>query len=103
MEMIVRDETDYAVEGHSLQEIVNFNEVAVLRAMRELFGRDPDLCRCSLCVEDVYALALNSLPPRYIQATSVRTYRGSAHFISEEEIQQQVRQAVDRVRANPNH
>ncbi len=103
MEMISRDGLDYQVEGHSLGEIFNFNEYAVLKAMRELYAADPGLCRCSLCVEDVFALALNALPPRYIQSTSLRTYELSPKFIGAEEVGSKVREALAKVAGSPNH
>jgi len=103
MEILSRDAIDYDVAGHSLSEIINFNEDAVLRAMRGLYARDKDLCRCSICVEDLFALALNTLPPRYIQATSLHTYEGSRHYLPEEQITAAVADAAGKVKARPNH
>lgn len=103
MEILTRDAIDYRVAGHSLHEIVNFNECAVLQAMRRLYGHDTSLCRCSLCVEDTFALALNALPPRYIQATSLHTYGGSGQFISEDKVRAVVEEAAGKVKARPNH
>lgn len=103
MEMITRDEIDYLIANHSLLDIVNFNEYAVLAAMRDIYGEDGSLCRCSLCVEDIYALSLNSLPPRYIQSTSVHTYEKSVHFISQDDVADRVREAATKVKERPNH
>ncbi|MEW6490464.1 MAG: late competence development ComFB family protein [Thermodesulfobacteriota bacterium] len=103
MEILTRDAIDYLVAGHSLHEIVNFNEHAVLKAMRRLYGHDTSLCRCSLCVEDTFALALNALPPRYIQATSLHTYEGSSQFIAEDKVRAAVEEAAGKVKARPNH
>jgi competence protein ComFB len=103
MEILSRDAIDYDVAGHSLIEIINFNEEAVLRAMRRLYAQDLELCRCSICVEDTFALALNTLPPRYIQATSMHTYAGSRNFIPEEQVSAAVAEAAGKVKARPNH
>lgn len=103
MEILTRDAIDYEVAGHALHEIVNFNEPAVLKAMRRLYAQDPALCRCSLCVEDTFALAMNALPPRYIQATSLHTYEGSHNFISEDKVRTAVADAAVKVKARPNH
>ena len=103
MEILDRDSIDYQVQGHSLREIINYNEYLVLKLMRRAYEANPGLCRCSLCVEDIFALSLNSLPPRYIQGTSLRTYEKSPHFIGEEEVGAKVREALDRVRKSPNH
>jgi len=103
MEILSRDAIDYDVAGHSLAEIINFNEDGVLRAMRKLYAGDAALCRCSICVEDIFALALNTLPPRYIQATSVHTYEGSRNFIPAEQVTAVVAESAGKVKARPNH
>jgi competence protein ComFB len=103
MELITRDGIDYDVAGQTLRDIVNYNEIAVMEAMRSVFGQNLALCRCRYCVEDIYALALNSLPPRYIQAGSVRTYKSSGGFLDEEAVWHGVVEAVAKVRMRPNH
>ena len=103
MEFIERSKVDYRVEGRGLDEIINYNEYLVLKAMRELYRKDPSLCRCPICVEDAYALALNLLPPRYIQVTSSRTYETSRHYIGEEEVRARVLESIVKVKENPNH
>jgi competence protein ComFB len=103
VEFIERDNIDYSVEGQELSEIMNFNERTVLDAMRRAYAADPTLCRCSLCVEDVYALALNALPPRYIQPTSLHLFEASPHFIPLAEVEAKVQEAVARVKAGPKH
>jgi competence protein ComFB len=103
MVIISRDSLDYRVEGHSLGEIFNFNEQAVLETMREIYESDPSLCKCSLCIEDIFALALNSLPPRYIQATSMTEYEASPDYIGNDEVREKVATAVEKVSKRPNH
>ena len=103
MEFISRDAIDFSVQGHSLIDLTNYHEQAVLEEMRRVYDGDDAPCGCSLCVEDIYALALNSLPPRYIQATSVRSYRESTSYVRDDEIRQKVLDAVEKVRARPNH
>jgi competence protein ComFB len=103
MEILTRDGIDYSVAGHSLQDIVNYNEHLVLKALRQIYAADKSLCRCPICVEDAFALALNSLPPRYIQATSVQTYQESVNFVSEEQVRARVADATSKVQNRPNH
>ena len=103
MEILTRDGIDYVVAGHSLHDIVNNNAHLVLRVLRQIYASDKSLCQCPICVEDAFALALNSLPPRYIQPTSVQTYQGSAHFVSEEQVRARVADATSKVRNRPNH
>ena len=103
MELLSRDAIDYSIEGHSLADLPNYHEQVVLKIMRELYTGDNPPCTCTLCVEDIYALALNSLPARYIQATSVRSYQTSATYVSEDQVRESVLAAVERVRTQPNH
>jgi hypothetical protein len=103
MEIIDRDSIDWSVEGHSLRDILNFNECVVLDLMREIYQDDSSLCRCDTCIEDVYALTLNALPTRYIQVTSVRTYQESVGFIDKDNVKPKLLEAIDKVKERPNH
>jgi hypothetical protein len=103
MEIIDRDSIDWSVEGRSLRDILNFNECVVLELMREIYEDDPSLCRCDACIEDVYALTLNALPTRYIQVTSVRTYKESAGFINKDDVKPKLNEAIGKVKDRPNH
>lgn len=98
-----KDDIDYKVAGSDLFDIINYNEPMVLEVMRELYEEDGDACRCNLCVEDVFALALNALPARYIQPTSLRTYSVSEHFIDRKAILTAVHDAMKRVKEAPKH
>ncbi|MBU4533270.1 MAG: late competence development ComFB family protein [Eubacteriales bacterium] len=48
----------------------NYTEVVVAEVfdsvLREEIKQNPDLCDCQRCREDVMAVALNRLPPRYV-------------------------------------
>jgi hypothetical protein len=103
MELLSRDAIDYLIQGHSLADLPNYHEQAVLKMLREVYAGGNPPCGCSLCVEDIYALALNSLPARYIQATSVRSYETSASFVSDDEVRKRVLSAMEKVRESPNH
>ncbi|MDF1555809.1 MAG: late competence development ComFB family protein [Deferrisomatales bacterium] len=103
MELLSRDAINYTVGGHSLADLPNYHEQAVLDLLRELYASDDPPCGCSICVEDSYALALNSLPPRYIQSTSVNSYLSSVNFIPPEVVRAKVLEAVEKVRTRPNH
>ncbi len=103
MEYLSRSEIDYHIEDCNLSEIFNYNERAVLDALRDLYARSPSLCRCRICVEDTYALALNSLPARYVQETRVGQYERSATYIPEHAVHAKVEEAAAKVGDNPNH
>lgn len=103
MEFLDRGNLDYEVEQHCVSHIVNYNEQLVLQALRERYADDQAPCRCAHCIEDVYALALNGLPARYIQATSLKKYLASETFIGLDEVRAHVDRAVARVSIRPNH
>lgn len=100
MEYLDRESIDYYVMGHSLADIVNYKEVVVLDALRDLLHADPTFCKCSLCVEDVYALTLNMLPARYIQVFNA--YKYSAND-STDLIRESLANAAAKVKAHPKH
>ena len=103
MELLSRDAIDYRIGDHSLADLPNYHEQVVLDLLREIYAGDEPPCGCSICVEDTYALALNSLPPRYMQATSLSSYQSSVNFIATGMVRAKVVEAVEKVRANPNH
>ena len=103
MLVLNRDEMEYEIEGCSLRDIINFNEYLVLKVIKDILDSNVSLCRCSLCIEDVFALALNSLPPRYIQITSLERYTASENFIDEEIVREKVLDAWERINRNPSH
>ncbi len=103
MHVLNRDEMEYEIEGCSLRDVINFNEYLVLKVLKEVLESDVSLCRCQLCIEDVFALALNSLPPRYIQITSLARYSKSKDFIDEKKVKEKVMEAWEKISKNPAH
>ena len=103
MEIFSRDGIDYSIEDTSVDDIINYNEVLVLDVIRKILQEDPSLCRCPLCLEDLFALSLNTLPPRYIQITSIEKYIRSDNFIGEDAIREKVLAAWDKIKKNPGH
>jgi hypothetical protein len=90
----------YFINGYSLENVRNRHEIRVVAALRKVMAAQPDFCGCRLCVEDVYAAALNKLPPHYIQAGAMVLRRLPP---SDEQVEQTVREVLDRVHRNPNH
>lgn len=82
-----------------LFDIRNKNEVRVIRLLPEVLGEFPDFKPNVLDIEDIYALALNKLPARYIQKGSI-VLRES---VTDDQISQAIREAVDVVRERPNY
>lgn len=82
-----------------LSRVYNRNEKRVVQAMDRIFSAIDDWEPEALDIQDVYALALNSLPPRYIQDGTI-VFNES---VRNAEIEQAVRKAVEKVRKKPNH
>lgn len=93
-------EDHYQYNDFSLEPIRNRQESRVVAAMRDLLPPADDFCGCRLCVEDVYAIALNDLPAHYVQNGSLVFRRQPP---SDEDIQRAVADALDKVRVRPNH
>ena len=82
-----------------LSRILNRNEKRVVMAMDKVFAAIDDWEPQALDIQDIYALALNSLPPRYVQEGTI-VFKES---VRNAEIEQAVLQAVDKVRKKPNY
>jgi hypothetical protein len=81
-----------------LSRIINRNEDRVIKAMEMILG-EVDWQPEPLDIQDIYALSLNRLPPRYVQ-------EGTIVFnepIRNRELEDVVREAVTKVRNNPNY
>ena len=90
---------NYKIDDYSLENIRNLNEIEVIKAIQKVRNRIPDFCNCSICLEDVYAASLNSLPAKYIQTPSV-VFKGKT---SPEMIEDAVIAAIEKVIKNPTH
>jgi len=90
----------YEIYDLSLEKVRNRQEVRVIDSMRRLLPTAPDFCGCRLCVEDVYAIALNVLPAHYIQSGSMVLRREPP---SDQDVERAVADALDKVRVRPNH
>lgn len=93
-------EERYLYNDFSLAGIRNRHEPRVVEAMRELLPAADDFCGCRLCVEDVYAMALNLLPAHYVQSGSMVL---GQEIPTDEDIKRAVADALDTVRVRPNH
>ena len=83
-------ETDFSA-------VHNRNESRVLKELRKLYAELPVAARDPKAIQDVYALALNSLPARYTQPGSI-ILRDPVRV---EHIQAAIREAADKVAGQP--
>ncbi|MBU2513262.1 late competence development ComFB family protein [bacterium] len=90
---------DFEVFGISVESIRNRNESQVIKYMRELIPQFPDFDYCSICVQDVYALSLNQLAPRYVQKGTIVLRKE----FQESDFRDVVEGAIEQVLKNRNH
>ncbi|NIP71643.1 MAG: late competence development ComFB family protein [Gammaproteobacteria bacterium] len=93
-------DTQYQFGEVALGTIRNRQEKRVIASMHEQAPSVEGFCGCRLCVEDVYAISLNSLPAHYVQAGSMVLQKTPP---SEEDVRRAVADAFDKVRVRPNH
>ena len=82
-----------------LSGVKNRNEKRVINAMEKILVQIDDWEPDALDIQDIYALSLNKLSPRYIQ-------EGTIVFnepIRNAEVERIVREAVRTVRESPNY
>lgn len=92
--------------GHDLSGISNINEELVLDIMEIIMKEDETICRCQLCIEDIYALSLNQLTPLYVQSSfKDRTFKNHdlTKVLDREHVENAVREATAKVNKNPYH
>ncbi len=89
----------YSIGDTSLFWIRNRNERRVIDALPRILADYPDFIPNAIDLQDIYALALNSLPPRYVQQGSIVLREP----VRQDEIEDAVRVAVETVRKRPNY
>ncbi|TYO97780.1 late competence development ComFB family protein [Desulfallas thermosapovorans] len=89
--------------------IINYSELAVKELINEVLqayaSQNPGTCKCERCKNDIMALALNNLPPKYVVTDIGRVYTkavfdqvgGKAQVIAA------LTSAIQRVRQHPRH
>lgn len=91
---------DYHIEGHSLEEIRNINELQVIAVMKDEIPKTDGFCACEICLEDVYAASLNMLPARYRHHSYVVS---NTDLLPRKKVIEVVEDSIKRVIANPRH
>lgn len=93
-------DSDYIIRGIPLGNVRNRNEVRVVNALTEMVADKAGFCACRVCTEDVFALALNRLPPHYVQRASILLRNKG---VSDREIREAVEAAMEQIGLHPNH
>lgn len=89
----------YMLNDCSVEHIRNRNELRAIQILEEVIKDYKDFDQCQLCVEDVYGLTINQLPPRYVQVGGLNLNKG----ITDDEIKVIAREAIQKVINNPSH
>jgi hypothetical protein len=87
----------YEYAGIPLDLIRNRNELRVLKLMPQVLAEHLDYKPDYLDIQDIYALTLNNLPPRYVQAGSIVMREP----VSDAEILRELRDAINKVELSP--
>jgi len=85
------------VNGVPLGSIRNRNEERVIKLMPKVLGEFLDYKPSYLDIQDIYALTLNNLPPRYKQNGSIIIREP----LGDEEIMRELRLAINKVEMAP--
>jgi len=87
----------FEVAGVPLENIRNRNELRVIKLMPQVLAEHLDYHPTYLDLQDIYALTLNNLPPRYRQHGTIVL----GEPVSDEEILRELRNAVNKVELSP--
>ncbi len=93
------DESKYVYGEFTLTRIRNRNETRIIALMPEVLTGFPGYRPEILDIQDIYALTLNKLQPRYTQEGTMVLNEP----VSDEVIKRKIEQAVRRVQRFPNH
>ncbi|QRF22313.1 late competence development ComFB family protein [Alicyclobacillus sp. TC] len=85
--------------------LVNVTELLVRHAMSEMEWRRRLPCDCEQCRDDVMALALNQLSPRYVSTDRGEAYVKAQYMNSQlqMDIVRELAVSLQRVANNPRH
>jgi len=94
------------VFGYDLSGIKNLKEELVCELMENVLSGFADICKCQLCIEDIFALSLNMLEPLYVQSTFKETTFKDydlTKVLDREKITEAIQDAVKKVSRHPHH
>ncbi len=90
---------DYMIGNVSVKSIRNKNEKRVRAMIPDILRDYPNYHPQDLDIQDIYALALNKLPARYVQKGTISLKEP----VTDDQIDQAIRDAIDQVMTNPSH
>lgn len=87
-----------------MPQIKNLMEELVINSLEDVL-KDINMCKCETCVTDITAIALNSLPPKYIVTEMGELYSKSNVLRQQFEVDiiSAITKAAVIVKRNPRH
>ncbi len=88
--------------GYHIAYINNQTEKTVAEELERAINNIDGVCRCQLCVEDIFMLSLNSLPARYRHSATFRLVKNDPN-LTDDMVKKAVANAIAEVSAHPKH
>ncbi|MBS4540002.1 late competence development ComFB family protein [Clostridium sp. D2Q-11] len=85
--------------------LYNFMEIGVKNHIKVVLNKQSDMCKCQQCVDDISAIALNNLPPKYIARDTGEIYSKLSQMENQftVDIIKEITKAINIVSKNPRH
>lgn len=85
--------------------LYNFMEIGVRNHIKEILEKQDDMCKCEQCIDDISAIALNNLPPKYIAREEGALYSKLSEMENQfsVDIIKEITKAINIVSRNPRH
>jgi competence protein ComFB len=88
--------------------VINYAEICARNFLENILKTDPNysnVCRCSQCIDDIMAKALNNIKPFYITSKTGEVYAeyNSLELQNNAEVIKEVVQAIEYVSKNKRH
>ena len=84
---------------------INLTEILVEQVLNEQLTNRTDICTCPVCQSDIMAMALNNLPPRYVNTDKGRAIikAGVLNTQIATDLLTEVSKGIEHVKENPRH
>ena len=89
--------------------VYNYTEDAVRRmlpdVLKDYLKKNPQVCTCDICRDDIMALALNQLPPHYVASEegTIYTKVGFDQIGGKAQVVAAITRAIEQVSSKPRH
>lgn len=88
-----------------MKKPVNLTEFLVEQVLNEQLAKRKEICTCPICRADIMAIALNNLPPRYVNTDKGELFTRASVLNSQlaTDILVEVSKAIEHVIKQPRH